>query len=100
MIEEFSVPTLEEIERELLTRLDERIAQCNRLKDHLRAVQGTPVTRERIGEWRQQAKVDRMSESCLRSCQRLYEMVLRSNETDDPSAPVFVPSLCHHSRTC
>ncbi len=100
MIEEFSVPTLEEIERDLLTQLDERIAQCNRLKEHIRAVQGTPVTRERIGEWRKQARIDRASESCLRSCQRLYEMVLRSNETGDPRAPVFVPSLCHHSRTC
>jgi len=79
MIEEFSVPTLEEIERDLLTQLDERIARCSRLKEHIRAVQGTPVTRERIGEWRKEARIDRASESCLRSCQRLYERVLESD---------------------
>jgi len=99
MIEEFSVPTLEEIERDLLTQLDERIAQCNRLREYVRFAHGTPVTRNRIREWRQRARLDRASESCLRSCERLYQMVLESNENDDRRPPSFVPSLCHHSGT-
>jgi hypothetical protein len=80
MTEEFSVPTLAEIERGLLTELDERIARCQRLKAHVIAARGTPVNYERIREWRQQAKVDRMSEACLRTCRRLYGRLLKPTD--------------------
>lgn len=73
---EFTVPTLEENEEELLEVIDRRIRACQELKQHVQAARGTPVTKQRVRKWRQQAKTDAMVESCLRICRRLHGRIL------------------------
>jgi hypothetical protein len=73
---EFSVPTLNETEQELLTLIDQRIRHCEELKRFMLAVRGTPVTKQRIRDWRRLVKTDDMVESCMRACRRLYDRLL------------------------
>jgi hypothetical protein len=74
---EFTVPTLEETEAELLELIDRRIRACQELKQYVQGARGTPVTKQRMQEWRQRAKIDAATEACVRTCRRLHERVLR-----------------------
>jgi len=72
---ELSVPKLEEVERMLLEAINHRIAACNSLKEHVRATQGG-ATKDRLRDWRKQAKTDSMAEKYLRTARDLYGRVL------------------------
>ena len=69
-------PSLDEVEKTLLAAIDQRIVASNRLKEYIRTAVG-PYTKERIREWRQQAKADQSAEQYLRTCRDLYGKLLK-----------------------
>jgi hypothetical protein len=81
---QLSTPNLDEAAAMLLAAVDQRIDASNRLKDYIRTVVG-PVTKERIREWRQQAKADLTSERYLRTCRGLYGTVLETSSVGERS---------------